>query len=71
MDVNLREVEGRIVRLLLVDRAGRLVKEMEVPSASLELYRIDLTDVQEGWYVVWVQAAGRRARALPLVVSKF
>ena len=70
VDVNLRAVEGRIVRLLLVDRAGRLVKEMEVESASLEPYRIDLTDVPEGWYTVWVQAAGRRARALKLVVGK-
>jgi len=70
VNVNLRAVEGRIVRLLLVDRAGRLVKEMEVQSAPLEPYRIDLTDVQEGWYVLWVQAAGRRARALKLVVGK-
>ncbi len=70
VDVNLRSVEGRIVRLLLVDRAGQMVKEMEVESASLEPYRIDLSDVQEGWYVVWIQAAGRRARALPLVVGK-
>lgn len=71
VDVNLRSVEGRIVRLLLVDRAGRLVKEMEVESAPLDPVRVDLTDVPEGWYVVWVQAAGRRARSLPLIISKF
>lgn len=70
VDVNLRSAEGRIVRLLLVDRVGRLVKEMEVESAPLEPYRMDLTDVPEGWYVVWVQAEGRRARALKLVIGK-
>ncbi|MCF8243857.1 MAG: DUF11 domain-containing protein [Saprospiraceae bacterium] len=70
VDVNLRAVEGRIVRILLVDRMGRLVKEMEVDSAPLEPVRIDLADVQEGWYVVWIQAEGRRARALKLVVGK-
>ncbi len=70
MDVNLRSAEGCIVRLLLVDRVGRLVKEMEVESAPLDPYRIDLTDVPEGWYVVWVQAEGRRAQALRLIVGK-
>jgi uncharacterized repeat protein (TIGR01451 family) len=69
-DVNLRAVEGQIVRLLLVDRMGRLVKETEVAAASLEPYRLDLQGVPEGWYVVWVQAAGRRARGLRLVVGK-
>jgi uncharacterized repeat protein (TIGR01451 family) len=70
-DVNLRSVEGRIVRLLLVDRLGRLVKEIEIDSAPLEPYRLDLAAVPEGWYVVWVQAEGRRARGLRLVVSRF
>ncbi len=70
VDVNLRAVEGRIVRLLLVDRMGRLVKEMEVDSAPLEPVRIDLTGMPEGWYVVWIQAEGRRAKALPLMIGK-
>jgi uncharacterized repeat protein (TIGR01451 family) len=70
VDVSLRAVEGRIVRLLLVDRMGRLVKEMEVESAPLDPVRIDLASVQEGWYVVWIQAAGRRAKALKLMVGK-
>jgi uncharacterized repeat protein (TIGR01451 family) len=69
VDVNLRAVEGQIVRLLLVDRMGRLVKEEEVEAAPLEPYRISLTDVPEGWYALWIQAAGRRAKALPLVVG--
>ena len=71
VDINLRSVEGRIVRLLLVDRMGRLAKEVEIESAPLEPYRLDLTGVPDGWYVVWVQAEGRRARGLRLIVSKF
>ncbi len=70
VDVNLRAVEGQIVRLLLVDRQGRLVKETEVEAAPLEPYRVDLQEVKSGWYVVWIQAEGRRARGLPLVVSR-
>ena len=66
VDVNLRAAEGRLVRLLLVDRTGRLVREREIGEAPLEPYRLDLTGVPEGWYVVWVQAAGMRARALRL-----
>ncbi|MEZ4963315.1 MAG: PQQ-dependent sugar dehydrogenase [Saprospiraceae bacterium] len=71
VDVNLRSVEGRIVRLLLVDRLGRLAKEVEIESAPIEPYRLDLSDVPEGWYVVWVQAEGRRAKGLRLVVGRF
>ncbi|MEK7253165.1 MAG: hypothetical protein AAB316_00340, partial [Bacteroidota bacterium] len=70
VDVNLSAVEGQIVRLILVDRVGRLVREMEVAEAPVEPLRIDLQGVAEGWYVVWIQAAGRRARALPLIISK-
>ena len=64
-------MEGQIVRLLLVDRQGRLIKEEEVKEAPLEPYRMDLAGVPEGWYVVWIQAEGRRARALQLVVNRF
>jgi uncharacterized repeat protein (TIGR01451 family) len=70
VDINLRSVEGRIVRLLLVDRMGRLAKELEIEAAPLEPFRLDLSDVPEGWYVVWVQAQGRRAKGLRLVVAK-
>lgn len=69
--VNLRSVEGQTVRLLLIDRMGRLVKEAWVEPASLEPYRFDLTGVHEGWYAVWIQAEGRRPKSLPLMVSKF
>ncbi len=70
VDVNLKGVEGQFVRLLLVDRSGRLVKETEIENAPAATHRIDLAGVPEGWYAVWVQAAGRKAKALPLVVGK-
>ncbi|HFA49705.1 MAG TPA: PKD domain-containing protein [Bacteroidetes bacterium] len=70
VDVSLKGVEGRFVRLLLVDRMGRLVKETEVEAALAAAHRIDLRGVPEGWYVVWIQAAGRKAKALRLVVGK-
>jgi len=70
VDVNLKGVEGQFVRLLLIDRMGRLVKETEIENAPAATHRIDLARVPEGWYVVWIQAAGRKAKALPLVIGK-
>ncbi len=70
VDINLKGVEGQLVRLLLVDRSGRLIRETEVENAPAATHRMDLAGVQEGWYVVWVQASGRKAQALPLVVGK-
>ena len=70
VDVNLFGVEGQRVRLLLIDRMGRLVKEMEVEYASSAPHRMELDGVPEGWYVLWVQADGKKAKALRLVVGK-
>ena len=70
VDINLTGVEGQRVRLLLVDRSGRLVKEMEVEKATTAAERMDLDGVKEGWYVMWIQAEGKKAKALPLVVGK-
>ncbi len=70
VDISLFGVEGQRVRLLLVDRMGRLVKEMEVDYASSAPHRMELEGVPEGWYVMWIQAAGSKAKALPLVVGK-
>jgi uncharacterized repeat protein (TIGR01451 family) len=70
VDVNLFGAEGQRVRLLLVDRMGRLVKEMEVEYASSAPHRMELDGVPEGWYVLWIQAAGQKAKALRLVVGK-
>ena len=70
VDINLAGVVGQRVRLLLVDRMGRLVKEMEIETTSAAPHRMGLENVPEGWYVVWVQAEGRKAQALPLVIGK-
>ncbi|MEZ4957422.1 MAG: hypothetical protein R2825_27945 [Saprospiraceae bacterium] len=70
VDVNLFGAEGQRVRLLLVDRMGRLLKEMEVEYASSAPHRMELDGVPEGWYVLWIQAAGQKAKALRLVVGE-
>ena len=70
VDVNLFGVEGQRVRLLLIDRTGHMVKEMEVDYASSAPHRMDLAGVPEGWYVMWIQADGRKAKSMPLIVGK-
>ena len=70
VDINLFGVEGQRVRLLLIDQMGRLIKEMEVDYASSAPHRMELDGVPEGWYVMWIQADGMKAKALRLVVGK-
>lgn len=70
VDINLSAVAGLPVRILLVDRMGRLVKERMLQEAPLDPYRFELDGMRDGWYVVWLQPAGKRAKALPLMIGR-
>ena len=70
VDVNLRAFAGLPVRLILVDRNGREVVKNDLDEAPVTPFHLELWEVPDGFYVLWVQVVGRRARALPLIVDK-
>lgn len=71
ININLRSVEGQTVRVILMDRMGRQLDEVWVAPATLDPFRLDLTEVHEGWYIIFIQTEGKRPKSLPFLVSKF
>ena len=70
VDVNLRAFAGQRVQLQLITRDGNLLLREEVEAAPYEPYHLELWEVPDGFYVLWIQPEGHRTRALPLVVDK-
>jgi uncharacterized repeat protein (TIGR01451 family) len=70
VDVNLRAFAGLPVTLILVDWNGREVVKNVLDEAPVAPFHLELWEVPDGFYVLWIQVEGRRARALPLIIDK-
>lgn len=70
VDVNLRAFADLPVTLILVDRNGREMVKNLLDEAPVSPFHLELREVPDGFYVLWIQPEGRRARALPLIVDK-
>ena len=70
VDVNLRAFAGKPVQLQLITRDGDLILREDIAEAPLEPWHLELWEVPDGFYVLWIHPEGHRTRALPLVIDK-
>ncbi|MCC6725841.1 MAG: hypothetical protein IT258_15130 [Saprospiraceae bacterium] len=69
--VNLEDFIGKEdVSITLFNSFGHQVKLFQVGQIYSKYYQLDLRDVQEGYYTVWVNIPGQRPVARQLMVGK-
>ncbi len=68
--VNLESVVGRKVDLQVINSLGIPVKIVELDQVYSKYYQIDLRDLKEGHYVLWVILEGHKSKAKQLVIGK-
>jgi len=56
--INLKAYANRAVRLEVYDAQGKVLKVMEVDAAEIDAQRIDLSDCQNGIYLIRAQSDG-------------
>ncbi len=70
VDVSLRPIIGKKVELKIVDRLGRELHSKFLESVPFQPYRIDLSEFQDGYYVVLILGEGRRAVVKKLIINR-
>ncbi len=69
--VNLEKIIGKQdVKMILFNDLGLEVKRFQLEEVYGKYYQMDLRDVKEGHYVLWINVPGRRAVAQQLVVGR-
>ncbi len=68
--VNLESVVGRKVDLQVINSFGIPVKIVELEQVYSKYYQIDLRDLKEGHYVLWVMPERHKAKAKQLIIGK-
>ena len=69
--VNLEDVIGtKDVKITIFNNLGLTMKTFDIEEVSGRFYQMDIRELREGHYVVWVHIPGRRPIAKQLVVGK-
>jgi hypothetical protein len=68
--VNLENVQGQTVSIQLFDLIGHQLQQIDIETVEKLDYRLDLTDLRDGQYIVAVIANGRKPVTKKLFVSK-
>ena len=68
--VNLETVVGKEAVIQIINSQGVPVKDIQLDKIYSKYYQIDLRDLKEGHYVIWVQAAQHKAVAKQFVIGK-
>jgi hypothetical protein len=68
---NLETVVGfENVTITIFNNLGLEVKRFELPEVWSKYYQMDIRDLREGHYIVWLNVPGRRPQARQLMVGK-
>jgi hypothetical protein len=68
---NLETVVGHEnVTITIFNNLGLEVKRFELPEVWSKYYQMDIRDLREGHYIVWLNVPGRRPQARQLMVGK-
>ena len=70
MKVSLRGYEGSDIQIQLIDQFGKKLNIMEIHNVSESVYRVDLSNVQNGIYSLWIFSEGKKPIGKKMVVSK-
>ncbi|MEZ4954513.1 MAG: T9SS type A sorting domain-containing protein [Saprospiraceae bacterium] len=69
--VNMETAVGeKDVVLTIYNNLGVLVKEVKIDQVYSKYYQIDLQEMKEGHYIVWMNVPGRKPLAKQLVIGK-
>ncbi len=71
VNVNLESVLGKEgVNIQLFNNLGLKVKQFDLDEVTSRYFQMDIRDIQEGHYIVWLNVPGKRAIARTLVVGR-
>jgi hypothetical protein len=68
--VNLESTIGKQVAIRIIDNLGSVIKTIEIDQVYSKYYQIDLREMKEGHYVIWVMPAEHKAIAKQFVIGK-
>ena len=68
--VNLEEVMGQEVDIVIYNNLGQQLKAIHLDKVYSKYHEMDLQDLKEGYYTVWLNVPGRRAVAKKLVIGR-
>ena len=71
VNVNLETVIGKEdVTIQMFNNLGLKVKQFDLGEVSSRYYQMDIREVPEGHYIVWLNVPGKRAIAKTMVIGK-
>jgi uncharacterized repeat protein (TIGR01451 family) len=70
VNLGLPQAGDASISISLVDESGRLLKKYRLDEAPNTPFRLDLSHLPAGYYIVCVRAGNREAQALPLVKTR-
>ena len=68
--IDLKSFEGRTIDILMSDVAGKVLRYEKIDKATVAPYRLDLTDIQSGSYLLTIQTKGKRTVVGKLSILK-
>ena len=68
--IDLKSFEGRTIDILMSDVAGKVLRHEKIDKATVAPYRLDLTDIQNGSYLLTIQTKGKRTVVGKLSILK-
>lgn len=68
--IDLKSFDGRAVTLVVSDMAGKVIQQKVVVKATAAPYRLDLSAIETGLYLVKIEAQGKRVMMRKLQVTK-
>ena len=68
--INLETLIGKAVHIQIVNGMGVVVQDIKLDAVYSKYYQIDLRDLHEGLYAVWVLPSDHKAIAKQLVIGK-
>ncbi|MCF8243583.1 MAG: multicopper oxidase domain-containing protein [Saprospiraceae bacterium] len=71
VEINLEKVVGaENVNIQVFNNLGLLVKRYDLDEVSSKYYQMDIRELHEGHYIVWLNVPGKRSMAKQLMVGK-
>ena len=69
--VNLETLIGKEVEIKLFNTLGLEVKSIQLEEVYSKYYQIDLQNLREGHYMVWIHTPNQRPKSKNLIITKF
>ena len=68
--INLESLVGKQVGIQLINGMGAVIQTVEIDEVYSKYYQIDLRDLKEGLYSIFVQSPNHKAMATKLMIAK-